>query len=111
VWELCPAKFNGTALVVLLKLAASSSREARSFLLVDDLAEACGVEVRALQYCLRKLQQAGVLHVRKRKAESNCYTLDRDAIRKLPRVKTVKPVDSAPSADDLESVGAEDCTI
>jgi hypothetical protein len=109
VWDRCPTKFSGSQLVVLLKLAASSSREARCYLHVDDLKRACGVKKRSLQYITKKLRKAGVLHVQERKGLSNCYTLNLDEIRKLPRVKARQPVDS--TADDLERVGATDCTL
>jgi hypothetical protein len=108
VWDRCPTKFNGTQLVVLLKLAASSSGKARCYLHVPDLARACGIKERTLQYVIRKLQKTGVLQVQERKGTSNCFTLNRDAIRKLARVKAEQPMDCI---DDVESVGASVCTL
>jgi hypothetical protein len=87
VWERCPSKFHGTDLVVLLKLAGESSADARCYLHVDVLAAACGIKPRALQYRTSDLEKSGVLHVEERKGTSNCYTLNREAIRRLPRVK------------------------
>jgi hypothetical protein len=109
VWSHCPTKFRGTELVVLLKLAGLSSGQARSYRWVDDLAQECGVKTRALQYITEHLQNAGVLHVQERNGMPNCYTLNREEIRKLPRVKAAQ--EPLNSLDDLGAVGASDCTI
>lgn len=87
IWERCPAKFRGTELVILLKLAGKSSRQGCSHLRVDVLAAACGIGVRALQYSYRNLEKTGVLHVTENPGRSNCYALNLETIRKMPRIK------------------------
>jgi hypothetical protein len=92
IWNRCPAKFHGTELVILLKLAGASSREGCSHLRVDVLAAACGIGVRALQYKVEKLENDGLLHVNRNhgRGRSNCYALDLDVIRRMPRMKATE---------------------
>jgi hypothetical protein len=101
VWQRCPAKFRGTELVILLKLAGASSRQGCSHLRVDALAAACGIGVRALQYRYRNLEKTGLLHVTENPGRSNCFTLNLEAIRKMPRIKQASE----------ETDGATDCTL
>jgi len=101
IWERCPAKFNGTQLVILLKLAGKSSRQGCSHLRVDVLAAACGIRVRALQYAVKNIEKKGLLHVTANPGLSNCYTLNLEAIRKMPRMKQAEE----------ETEGATACTL
>jgi hypothetical protein len=101
IWQRCPSKFRGTELVILLKLAGKSSRKGLSHLRVDELAAACGVGVRALQYSYRNLQKTGVLNVTVNHGQSNCFSLNLEAIRKMPRIKEAVE----------ETEGASVCTI
>src|SRR6266853_2347602 len=87
IWNRCPSKFRGTELVVLLKLAGKSSRQGCSHLRVDALAAACGVCVRALQYAVKNIEKKGLLQVTANPGLSNCYALNLEAIRKMPRMK------------------------
>ena len=101
IWNRCPAKFRGTELVILLKLAGASSREGCSHLRVKVLATACGIGVRALQTAINEIEKTGVLHVTGNPGRSNCFALNLEAIRKMPRIKQVAE----------EKVGATDCTL
>jgi hypothetical protein len=101
IWSRCPAKFRGTELVILLKLAGASSREGCSHLRVDVLAASCGIGVRALQSAINEIEKTGVLHVTGNPGRSNCYALNVEAIRKMPRIKQAAE----------EQWGAADCTL
>jgi predicted transcriptional regulator len=94
IWNRCPAKFQGTKLVILLKLAGESSREGCSHLRVDALAAACGIDVRTLQYAVMNIKKTGLLRVTcNGRGRSNCYALDLDVIRKMPRMKATEETD------------------
>ena len=93
VWGRCASRFPATQLVVLLTLASESSKDARCYVRLDRLAVACRIKKRALQYCVQKLQKSGVLQVQVRKGLSNCYVLDREAIRQLPHLKSETEVE------------------
>jgi hypothetical protein len=101
VWSRCPAKFRGTELVILLKLAGESSREGCSHLRVDALAVACGIHVRALQSAVKNIKKTGILDVIANPGRSNCYTLNLEALRKMQRMKQAAE----------ERVGAICCTL
>jgi hypothetical protein len=101
IWSRCPSKFRGTELVVLLKLAGASSTNGCSHLRVDALAKACGVRVRALQYAAKNIQKTGVLTITENAGRSNCYALNLEAIRKMPRIKQAAE----------ETDGATICTL
>ncbi len=112
IWSRCPAKFRATELVILLKLAGASSREGFSHLRVDVLAAACGVGVRALQYRVKNIEKTGLLQVTENHGLSNCYTLNLEAIRKMPRMKATEETDArAPSLPGGEREGADRCTL
>ena len=100
IWSRCPAKFRGTELVILLKLAGLSSRVGCSHRRVDVLAAECGVGVRALQYAINEIEKTGVLQVTGNPGRSNCFALNLEAIRKMPRMKATE-----------ETEGARVCTL
>ena len=95
IWSRCPAKFRATELVILLKLAGASSSQGCSHLRVDTLAAACGIRVRALQYSVKKIEKEGLLQVTANPGRSNCYALNLEAIRKMPRMKATQETDGA----------------
>ncbi|HWY42627.1 MAG TPA: hypothetical protein VNX66_03975 [Candidatus Sulfotelmatobacter sp.] len=95
IWSRCPAKFRGTELVILLKLAGVSSNQGCSHLRVDTLAAACGIRVRALQYSVKKIEKKGLLHVSENPGRSNCYALNLEAIRHMPKLKATQETDGA----------------
>jgi hypothetical protein len=101
IWQRCPTKFRGTELVILLKLAGMSSSQGCSHLRVDALAVACGIGVRALQYSVKKIEKKGLVQVTENPGRSNCYALNLEAIRKMPRMKQVVE----------ETEGATACTL
>jgi hypothetical protein len=101
IWSRCPAKFRGTKLVILLKLAGLSSRAGCSHRRVDVLAAEVGIGVRALQYAINEIERTGVLQVTANPGLSNCYALNLEAIRKMPRIKQ--------EAEETE--GEKVCTI
>jgi hypothetical protein len=87
VWQHVPSTYEGSALVVMLKLAGlSSNKDGRAFVRVEPLAAMCGIKPRALQYLTRKLKKAKLLKVHNRKGHSNFWFLDVEEIKKLPLV-------------------------
>lgn len=90
VWEHCPTVYNGTPLVVLLKLAGLSQRKGHAWILIDNLAAMCGVSRRTLQYVLSQLRREKVLTIQKRKGRSSQYFLRLDVIQNLPMVQTTE---------------------
>jgi hypothetical protein len=85
VWQHAPSRYNGTALVVLLKLAGlSSNKGGYAFPGVERLAAMCGVKERRLQYVTRQLKKANLLKVRERRGHSNMWFLNAEELRKLP---------------------------
>jgi hypothetical protein len=108
VWERCPSKYSGTALVLLLKLAGLSAREGHAFPSMERLASMCGVTSRALRYIIEDLKKDRVLRVKGRKGHSNHFYLQPDEIRKLPLVIAPKePVEKvqpeAPAASPRDA--------
>ena len=92
VWQHVPSTYDGSMLVVMLKLAGlSSNKEGHAFIRVEPLAAMCGIKPRALQYLTQKLKKAKLLSVHKRKGHSNLWFLNVEEIKKLPLVSGQEP--------------------
>jgi len=100
VWQHCPSKYNGTALVVLVRLAGLSERDGHAWPGIETLAMMCGVKPRNLRYVVKTLSKDGVLAVRHRKGKSNHFHLNVEEIEKLPLVfpeRESKPTAETPA--------------
>jgi hypothetical protein len=84
VWQRCPSRYNGTHLVVLLKLAGLSARKGYAHIRVPVLGTMCGVNERAIQKTVKRLKKDGLLTVKYRKGRSSLMTLNIEEIQKLP---------------------------
>jgi hypothetical protein len=103
VWERCPSKYSGTALVLLLKLAGLSSRDGHAWPGMDRLASMCGVTSRALRYIVKDLKKDGVLKTQSRKGHSNRFFLQVDEIEKLATIVPPRvPETQAPAAPEAQ---------
>jgi hypothetical protein len=108
VWEHCPTKYKGSALVLLVKIAGLSSREGHAFPSVDHLAQMCGVTPRMIRYLLRILKKDGFLKIQSRRGHSNRFFLQAEEIRKLPRWADSMPVtprEPVTKAEPLKDAG------
>jgi hypothetical protein len=90
VWEHCPSTYNGSALVVLLKIAGLSSRDGHAWPSMTRLSLMCGIKRRALQNITTKFEEHGILQIQRRRGHSSRFFLQVAEIRKLPSVVPVK---------------------
>jgi hypothetical protein len=113
VWEHCPSTYNGSALVVLLKIAGLSERDGHAWPSMTRLALMCGMERRGLQKLTAKFVEQGILQIQQRRGHSSRFFLQVAAIRKLPSVVPAKeeapavapePAAPAPTVEDGRSI-------
>jgi hypothetical protein len=113
VWEHCPSTYNGSALVVLLKIAGLSEREGHAWPSMTRLALMCGMERRGLQKLTAKFVEQGILEIQQRRGHSSRFFLQVAAIRKLSSVVPAKeeapavtpePAAPAPAVEDGRSL-------
>jgi hypothetical protein len=90
VWEHCPSTHNGSALVVLLKIAGLSERDGHAWPSMTRLALMCGIERRGLQKLTAKFVEQGILEIQQRRGHSSRFFLQVAEIRKLPSVVPAK---------------------
>lgn len=107
VWKHAPSRHSGTALVVLLKLAALTCKDGHAFPSVEYLAAACGTSGRAIQYCLRELRKDGLLKIVTRRGRSSHFFLQADALRALPLAIPTDDEETAPETTETESTAAQ----
>jgi hypothetical protein len=85
VWRHAPSRYNGTALLLMLKIAGlSSAKDGHAHVRMNILAAMCGVKERQAQRIIEGLKADGFVKVRYRKGKSSIFVLNHEAIRSLP---------------------------
>jgi Helix-turn-helix domain len=85
VWEHCPSRYGGTALLVLLKIAGLSVSKGYAFPSMEFLTKACGVKNRrSVQYIIKSLKKDGMLKTKRGLGGRHRFYLQVEEIEKLP---------------------------
>lgn len=85
VWEHCPSRYGGTALLVLLKIAGLSASKGYAFPSMEFLTKACGVKNRrSVQYIIKQLKKDGMLKTKRGLGGRHRFYLQVEEIEKLP---------------------------
>jgi hypothetical protein len=104
VWRHAPSQYNGTALLLLLKIAGlSSAKDGHAHVRMNVLAAMCGVKERQAQRIIEGLKADGFVKVRYRKGKSSIFILNHDAIRSLPLAVPPEERQEAPTPEQQEA--------